>query len=158
MAYSVYLAAYAPSSPHRLQDLAKLAYSMKFVDAFIAVKPTGMAAQVGVPEVFRLAYKLDRRFLVLPRLSDIKELIKVDNVVFIVHSEEAPDICQLYLEKEKSVALVVQAGETPFTKEDLAMGSIVRVAELEGYRSPNPVAEAAIALVKLSRVLDRGFC
>ncbi|MEM4789592.1 MAG: RecB-family nuclease [Ignisphaera sp.] len=158
MSKAIYLVAYAPSSPHRLQDLAKLAFSMNFITAFIVVKPVGVAAQLGVPEVFRLAYKLDRRFLVFPRLQDLKELINVDLMLFVVHFDEAPDLCEINITESGSIALIVQSGETPFIKEDIALGKSARLSEVDGYKSPNPVADAAIALVKLRNILKKGSC
>jgi len=154
----LYLVAYAPSSPHRLMDMAKLAFSMSMVKAFVAIKPTGIAAQTGVPEVFRLAYKLDKRFLVFPRIQDVKELINIDDALFLVHQGDVQDVCSAVGQLGKRVALVVQSGETPFTKEDLSMGRPVRISELDGYSSPNPVAEAAIALFKLYSALYKGVC
>lgn len=158
MASTLYLVAYSPSSPHRLQDIAKLAFSMSFVTALITIKPVGMAAQAGVPEVFRLAYKLNKRFIVLPRLQDLKELLSIDDILFIVHTDEAPDICEVILDKGKNIGIVVQAGETPFLKEDLLIGRYVRLSELDSYRSPNAVADAAIALTKLYRLFTKGSC
>jgi len=153
------LIAYAPSSPHRLYDLAKLAFSMSIVSAFIVVKPVGIAAQTGLPEVFKLAYKLDRRFLVFPRLQDLKEMIKIDEALFIVHNvDDAPDICEIDFRDRENIGVVVQAGETPFTKEDLAMGRIVKMREMDAYRAPNAVADAAIALTKLYRLFKNVLC
>lgn len=156
--YNIYLIAYSPSSPHRLQDLAKLAFSMSFVTAFVAIKPTGIAAQTGVPEVFKLAYRLDKRFLVFPRLQDLKELMSIDRVLFIIHIDSAPDLCEENLGGDKSIGIVVQAGETPFTKEDMVLGKAVKLSEIDAYKSPNAIADAAIALVKLRKLLTKGVC
>ncbi|MEM0371428.1 MAG: RecB-family nuclease, partial [Ignisphaera sp.] len=88
---------------------------MSIVSAFIVVKPVGIAAQTGLPEVFKLAYKLDRRFLVFPRLQDLKEMIKIDEALFIVHNvDDAPDICEIDFRDRENIGVVVQAGETPF--------------------------------------------
>jgi len=155
----LYLIAYAPSSPHRLYDLAKLAFSMSIVSAFIVVRPVGVAAQTGVPEVFKLAYRLDRRFLVFPRLQDLKEMVKMNDALFIVHNvDDAPDICEINFKDRENIGVVVQAGETPFTKEDLVMGRIVKISEMDVYRAPNAVADAAIALVKLHRLFKNIPC
>lgn len=158
MGYTVYLVAYAPSSPHRLQDLAKLAFSMNLVTAFIVIKPTGIAAQTGVPEISRLAYKLDKRFLVLPKLQDLKDIINIDQIFFVTHIDEALDLCDIIFDRDKSMSIVIQAGETPLSKEDLALGRAIKLSELNSFRSPNPVADAAIALMKLSKLLAKGVC
>ncbi len=146
----VYLVAYAPTSPQRLVDLAKVAYSMDIVKGFIVVKPIGIAAQAGVPEVFRIAYKLGRSFLVLSRINELKELLNIDNIVFIVqNSKEADDISKLLYKIGGSVAIVVQTGETPFMKEDLSYGYIAKIQEFDDKLSPNAVAEATASLLKI---------
>lgn len=152
----VYLVAYAPTSPHRLVDLARTAYSINIVRGFIAVKPVGMAAQVGVPEVFRIAYRLGKNFLVLSHIGELKELLNIDNVVFIVQSsKEADDISGIVDKLENSVAVVVQAGETPFIREDLLRGYIARIQEFDDKLSPNAVAEATASLLKIYMHLQR---
>lgn len=131
---------------------------MSFVTAFIAIKPVAIAAQTGVPDVFKLAYKLDKRFLVFPRIQDLKDLVGIDDVIFIVHSSEAPDLCEIGFSESRSIAIVVQAGESPLTRDDLSIGRVARLGELDGYRSPNAVADAAIALVKLRSIISKGTC
>jgi SpoU rRNA methylase family enzyme len=158
MVKAVYLVAYAPSSPQRLQDLAKLAYSINIVSVFIAIKPVGMAAQVGVPEVFRLAYKLDKRFAVFPRLQDLKDVMNIEQLFFIIHHNDVPDLCDVGVDKSSSIAIIVQAGETSFTKEDLLMGIPVKLKEIDDHRFPNPVADAAIALMKLKNMVVNNKC
>ncbi|MEM4613851.1 MAG: RecB-family nuclease [Ignisphaera sp.] len=151
----VYLVAYAPTSPQRLVDLAKVAYSINIVKGFVVIKPIGVAAQVGVPEAFRIAYKLGKSFLVLSYINELKELLNIDNIVFIVQSlKEADDISKLMHRIENSVAVVVQAGETPFSKEDLSNGYIARVEEFDDKLSPNAVAEATASLLKIYSYLQ----
>ena len=146
----IYLVAYAPTSPQRLVDLAKLAYSINIVKGFIVIKPTGIAAQAGVPEAFRIAYKLGKNFLVLTHIGELKELLGIDRAIFIVqNSKDAEDIDSLMDKAGDSVAIVVQAGETPFAKEDLSQGYIAKIHELDNRLSPNAVAEATAALLKI---------
>ncbi|MCS7111013.1 MAG: RecB-family nuclease [Ignisphaera sp.] len=152
----VYLVAYAPTSPHRLVDLAKIAYSVGIVRGFIVVKPVGIAAQVGVPEVFRIAYKLGKNFLVLSHINELKELLSISNIVFMVQSsKEANDVSRLLDKLENSVAIVVQAGEAPFAREDLSHGYIARIQEFDDKLSPNAVAEATASLLKIYAHLQR---
>lgn len=154
----LYLIAYAPSSPQRLQDLAKLAFSMSIVSAFVVVKPVGMAAQIGVPEVFKLAYKLNKIFLVFPKLQDLKEILSIEDIVFVMNNvDNALDLCEIEL-SSNSVGIVVQAGETIFTKEELAIGKIVKITEIDSYRIPNAVADAAIVLSKLYKRFKNKSC
>lgn len=154
----IYLVAYAPTSPQRLIDLAKVAYSMDIVKGFIVIKPIGVAAQAGVPEVFRIAYKLGRNFLVLSRINELKELLNIDNIMFIVqNSKEAEDISKLLhkIKNGNSMAIVVQTGETPFMKEDLLHGYIAKIEEFDDKLSPNAVAEATASLLKIYSHIQR---
>jgi len=147
----IYLVAYAPTSPQRLIDLAKVAYSIDIVKGFIVIKPVGIAAQVGVPEAFKIAYKLGKSFLVLTNINDLKELLNIDNIVFIVQSsKDAIDIDDVIHRIEGDIAIVVQAGETPFTKEELSQGYIAKINEFNNKLSPNAVAEATASLLKIS--------
>lgn len=146
----VYLVAYSPSSPQRLIDIARLAYSSSVISGLVVVKPVGMAAQVGLPEAFKLAYKLGRSLVVLPRLKDVVEVLQVGEAAFIVqNAKEAPTFDEVLEGLRGTVAVVVQAGETPFTKEDLGMGVVTKLRELDQLTGSNPVAEAAIALAKI---------
>ncbi|MEL9940313.1 MAG: RecB-family nuclease [Ignisphaera sp.] len=150
----LYLVAYAPSSPYRLIDLAKVAYSFNFVTGFVVVRPTGLAAQSGLPEVFKLAYKYGKSLFVLSQLRELKDLLSIDKLIFIIqNNKEAPDIEQVIDMASDSVAIIIQAGESPFSKEDISMGYVSRINEMNESFSPNAVAEATAAILKIMRLL-----
>jgi SpoU rRNA methylase family enzyme len=133
----IHVVAFAPSSPHRLVDLARAAYSFNFVDGFIVVKPVSLAAQIGVPEVFKIAYKYGRSFYILANLRELKDFSEVvKNTVM------------------NSIAIIVQAGETTINKDDLSLGIVARICEMSDLFSPNPVAEVTAALMKLLKILS----
>ncbi|MEM0027259.1 MAG: RecB-family nuclease [Ignisphaera sp.] len=150
----LYLVAYAPSSPYRLVDLAKVAYSFNFVTGFVVVRPTGLAAQSGLPEVFKLAYKYGKSLFILSQLRELRDILSLDKLIFIIQSHrEAPDIEQIIATESEAVAIIVQAGETPFSKEDISMGHVSRISEMNESFSPNAIAEATAALLKIVRML-----
>ena len=157
MKVKVYLGAYAPSSPHRVIDLAKTAYSFNFIEGFIVIKPAGLAAQTGVPEAFKLAYRQSKPFFVLPSLKDLKEVLGIELLVFILQSrKEGPDLTDVLKNATaNSIAIIVQAGETPIPKEEMALGAPAKINEMNPNFSPNPVAEATAALLKLVSFLDQ---
>ncbi|MDK6027771.1 RecB-family nuclease [Ignisphaera sp. 4213-co] len=150
----IYLVAHAPSSPYRLIDLAKLAYSFNFINGFVVVKPVGLAAQNGLPEVFKLAYKHGKSLFVLSQLRELKDLLSIEMLVFIIQGhKDAPDIENVINRNVSSLAIIVQAGETPFNKEDISLGYVSKISEMSEIFSPNAVAEAAAALLKISKIL-----
>ena len=150
---NLYLVGYAPSSPYRLIDLAKVAYSFNFVKGFIVIKPVGLAAQSGLPEVFKIAYKHNKPLFILSNLSELKDVLSIEKLIFLIQScKEAPDIEDLVKTlNAKSLAIIVQAGETPLTKEDITLGNVAKISELSEIFSPSAVAEATAALLKLSK-------
>ncbi len=146
----IYLVAYAPTSPQRLVDLAKLAFSLSFVEALVVVKASGMAAQVGIPEVSKLAYKLDKKLIILPQLQDIKDVLQIDKVLIVVRDEEAQSIEHIEMPSNGRIAVVVQAGEVSIPRQELAIGEPVKIPFL-GRAPPIPVADAVMSLFILSQ-------
>jgi len=137
------------SSPQRLKDIAKIVFgSGDLVKALVVTKPTGLAAQAGLPEVMVQAYRLSRTVLVFPSLMDAMELLRPDTLYLIARSPQ-----ENYLElqgfineiKNKNRILVMVHGEDAnFSKEDLARG---RPIFIEGFSLPiGPVAEVAILM------------
>ncbi len=145
----VFLVLYAPTSPQRLVDVARLAFSIPVVDAFVVVKPSGMAAQVGIPEVSKLAYKMGKSFVILPQLQDVVETLPVKKVLFIVHDENAEDLTSIEIPCE-DLAIVVQGSELSFSKNDLALGIPVKLSFLE-RAPPIPASDAVLALYEVSK-------
>jgi SpoU rRNA methylase family enzyme len=152
----IHVVAFAPSSPHRLVDLARAAYSFNFVDGFIVVKPVSLAAQIGVPEVFKIAYKYGRSFYILANLRELKEILNIDTIVFILQNrKEVQDFSEVVKNTVmNSIAIIVQAGETTINKDDLSLGIVARICEMSDLFSPNPVAEVTAVLMKLLKILS----
>ncbi len=149
MKYDIYLVVYAPSSPQRLIDIAKLAFHSNIVTGLVIVKPIGMAAQSGIPEISKMAYKLDKKLIILPSMKDLRETLTISDIIFIVDSShDVPDIEELQLDFNKTMAIVIQGGEAMFSKEDLTLGQCAKISEfLPGFSSA--VAEATAAILKI---------
>ena len=146
----IVLAVYAPTSPQRLLDVARLAFSSNVIDIFAVIKPSAMAAQVGVPEVGKLAYKMGRRLAILPQIQDLSEVMGVNTIAFLVHDESAYSLEEVLKESSESIAIVIQGGDTPFTKGDLALGKPVKHSMPE--IPPIPAADAALVIEAIMRV------
>jgi len=141
------------SSPQRLIDTAKVTYSanMSFVKGFIAVKVTGMAAQTGVPEVSRLAYKLNKTFIVLPTIKDAMEILKPTKTVMLVDSEVSEDLSNLEISGNDRILLIVSGVENGFTKAELGLGTPVTIKE---FTQLPPAPATAIALYILKNKIE----
>ncbi len=54
------------------------------VDAFIVVKSTGLASQIGVPEAYRVALRYGKPLVVLPSVKEVLELFRFDEVYAVL--------------------------------------------------------------------------
>lgn len=107
----LYMALYSPSSVQKLLDFLKTAYAVKSLIP-VVIKPFGAAAQVGIPEAHRIAYKLGRPLIVLPELSDLKGILKCDSLYYL--SEEGREVdfpTLLSWINNRRVALTLSSGE-----------------------------------------------
>lgn len=141
----VFLVAHAPTSVQRLEDLAKLAFGFgEPVKGLIVTKPSGAAAQIGVPEVSKMAYKLDKEFLVFPDLGDAIDLLKPQKV-YTVSKDYGKRVREL--EGGELVLLVVGATEPGLSKLEASKGEAVYPETVEG--EIGPIGAAALLLAGL---------
>ncbi len=135
------------SSPQRLMDTAKVVFSVKGgikPAGFVVCRASGMAAQTGVPEVARLAYKLGESFLILPSLNDAIEVINPTKVLLLVNEggRELKEVIK-ELSKDDVVALVVSGSDNGFSKGELGLGQLVSISY---FRTLPPAPAVATAL------------
>ncbi len=143
----LHIAVYAPSSPQRLVDMARLAFAFDFVKSFIVVKPTGMAAQVGLADVSKMAYKLGKNLVILQSLSELIEVLKADKIFVLVHDPEARSVEEVQMEGD--IIVVIQGGEAPIPKQEAALGEPIRIPL--DYGTSIPVADEAVLLYVLAK-------
>lgn len=125
------------TSTQRLVDTARLAFQNDVM--FVVTKAGGTAAQAGVPEASKLAYKLGKPFLVLPDLKDAVDLLSPDKVFLVTNSSQK----KLLEEDLKGKAMVVVSGaENGFSKFDLSLGESVRLSDVDVDQ--NPVVQASL--------------
>ena len=139
------------SSIQRLVDTARLVYSLG-LDTFVVTKAYGAAAQHGLPEVGRIAFKMDRGFTILPDLQDAVELFKPDKVLILSLEHARARLDPQKPPEPRGVTMVVfNGGEPDFTAREAALGEPVY---FEGVDSRlGPAAEAALILYPLIRRL-----
>ena len=143
------------SSAQRLIDMARLVYGLG-LKQFIATKLYGAAASSGVPDVMRLALRLNRGFYVLPHVRDAVEAFNPGKVIIVSHDYgELLPISEIVarLSNEEKVLLVFGGSEAAPGKDIAGLGEAVYPAGLEARIGP--VAEAAIILYPLIASLPK---
>jgi len=142
------------SSVQRLVDMARLAYSLG-LDLLVATKVYGAAAQHGIPEAMRLAFKQGRGLLVLPDLEDAIELLSPTEVILVSleHANEEFDPLNPPVKNGK-ILVVFNGGEPDFTPQEIRLGKPLYIREVESRLGP--IAEASVVLYGFLRGLRGG--
>jgi SpoU rRNA methylase family enzyme len=129
------------SSTNRLMETIKvvLAYS-KYIDTFIVSKPSGSAAQYGVPEAGKKLYKAGIKFIVLPDISDYN-IIKTETILQVSQN------CKEELEKKiktDSPLILLSGNENGFMKNELLNNArCIKIPSAERELPP----EASLAVI-----------
>jgi len=137
------------SSAQRLIDMARLVYGIG-LRQFIATKLYGAAASSGVPDVMRLALRMNKGFYVLPHIRDAVEVFSPDEVIVVSHEYGEPVNIKDIVErasKARKLLLVFGGSEAAPGKDVAGLGTALYPIGLENR--VGPVAEAAIILYAL---------
>ncbi len=138
----MYLVAHAPSSVQRLEDFAKMAFNLPFVEALVITKPSGVAAQVGLPEVSKMAYKLDRKLIILPDIDDAIELLKPQRVYTVSYDfGEKVDRIDIV----DGTMIIVGLSDPGLTKVEAAKGEAVYPSIAKGDIGPIAAVSALLS-------------
>lgn len=140
------------NSPQRVIELARAAYGLGF-HAFVVTKPTGAAAQVGVPEAQKVALREGRSLLVLPDLEDAAEILKADALVLVLQRRFSDTPLSRRLRELSSgsvrrVLLVFGGSEPGLSAREAALGEQVYVDGVEHDVGPTALAVIAMYLVR----------
>ncbi|MEM0001062.1 MAG: RecB-family nuclease [Desulfurococcaceae archaeon] len=107
----LYIVLYSPSSVQKLLDFLKTVYAVNRPVPVI-VKPFGAAAQIGIPEAHKVAYRLGKPLIVLPELADLSYVLRCDAFYYLTEDGKEVDFSQLVGEAlNKRVALVMGSGD-----------------------------------------------
>ncbi len=148
------IALYAPSSPQRLVDCARVVYSSGVADTLVVVKPVGMAAQVGLAEVSKLAYRSGKKLVILSQLDEVREVLDIDETLYLVHDDSAHEIAPVIMElgMDKRICIVIQGGETSIPKHEMSKG--IPVKHSIPAMDPVPVADVALVVAELMKLFQ----
>jgi len=125
----------------KLVDAAKVAFNFN-VDLFIISKATSSAAQSGVPEIEKIAFKEGKRVLYVPDIPDVLELLNPNIHIMVVPkklSEKPIDFEELKkaLDRGERILISVSAGPTTFSLKELEYGD---ARYIPGVNEPLPPA------------------
>jgi len=145
----VYAAITGASSPQRVVDTVKsvIAAGWDEIKGFVVAKATGLAAQAGVPEATRLAYRAGIPLIFMPTLKDAVEVLAPDHVLLITQWENAEPLRRESFSEDSTVLIVVSGLDEDFPRQDLGLGKPYRIPGFRGRLGP--AAEMALAIYLL---------
>ena len=142
---------YNVSSVHKVVEFVKTAYAFDNIIPVI-IKPIGAAAQIGIPEVNKLSYKLNKPLIILPELKDVIDVLGVKDNYMITSRGNEISIDEIF-DVNGDVAITINGGDTDFTKQELEYGKAAIFKEIPlGLPS---TALLAIILYKLKTIKER---
>ena len=155
MSLEVFPVLHNANSPQRVVEIARAAYGLGY-PLFVITKPTGAAAQVGVPEAHKVALKEGKPLVVLPDLAEAIELLKADAVILVTARKLASKpltraLGEAISRGAKRVLLVFGGAEPGLSARELSLGEQAYIDDVE--QEVGPVALAVISLYVVRRLL-----
>lgn len=113
----MYIVLYSPTGIHKVVEFLKTMY---LVEGFtpVIVKPIGAAAQIGVPEAHKIAFKAGKPLIVLPELSDVSRILGASPVYYLSDEGEEKGFEEVFA-SSGNVAVVLNAGDVEPSKKEL---------------------------------------
>ncbi len=129
----LYIIVHNVSSVQRLTDIARfiLTYTKKQeVPLLVLSRVSGSAAQTGLAEVSKLAYKLGRPILITEGLDDALQIIQPEKSFIVLSQGEQVNNILKELNENNKVALILPGSEAAFSKYEAALATPIKVDEL----------------------------
>lgn len=136
------------ASVQRLNDIAKIAFGLADY-VFVVTKPSAAAAQIGIPELYKTAYKKEKPIVVLPDIKDAIELFNPSTIITISYQYGEP-FNPLQMEIGYPLMIVSSGTDLGLSKREAFLGKPVRPPV---GRDLGPVASTAIILYMLEKEL-----
>lgn len=141
----IYLVLYSPSSVQRIIDFIKTVYAFE-KSIPVIIKPIGAAAQIGIPEAYKYAYRIGKPLIILSELTDLIEIIKVNELYYV--SSRGRKISIQELVDKNNIAIIILGGENEPSKKELEKTHIVFFENIPTELPPSPLA--ALILYNMS--------
>ena len=147
---NVFIVLHNTHAVSKVIDTAQVVYGLGF-NNFIVSKAEGSAAQTGVPEANKLAMKMNRRFMVLPGLKDVIELLGVEKPLLItspVLTTERIDLNSLKssANSKDRLVIIVSGSNSSFSRKEMDLGQCV---SLNAKIDIGPSGTIAVILYRL---------
>jgi SpoU rRNA methylase family enzyme len=113
----MYIVLYSPTGIHKVVEFLKTIYLVEGLTPVI-VKPIGAAAQIGVPEAHKLAYKAGKPLIVLPELADVSRILGASPVYYLSDEGEEKGFEEVFA-SSGNVAVVLNAGDAEPSRKEL---------------------------------------
>ncbi len=119
------------TSVHRVIEIVRLCIAFSCPNMVI-IRPTGAAAQQGIPEAFKIAIKENLNISILSELKDLKEVLNISKIYFLTTSEgeelekHIKDMVRELKNGEK-IALVVHGQDLPFLPREIQLGIPIKI-------------------------------
>ena len=139
----IYIILHNVSSIQRVHDVARIVFSTENKFILVITKPTGAAAQIAIPEIFREAYKHNKPIIILPDLKDAIDLLKPDQIYTLSH-EYGERINPENLELKPKTAFITAGTEPGLSKNEALTGKPIYI---KGFNTwIGPAGETAIII------------
>lgn len=141
----------------KLVDAAKVAFDLN-ADLLVISKATSAAAQSGVPEVEKMAFKNNKKILYVPDLPDIIELLSPDVNFMVVPKRLSQNPINYnkisgMLKENKKVLISVSGGTVSFSLKELEYGKPVYIEGIDDILPPSAIL--AIILYELKSLMEK---
>jgi len=134
-----------------VKQFAKICYGLGFKTVVVS-KPSGAAAQAGVPETQKLALKKGRALVVLSELEDVVEVIRPSLLIFVTpkkYAKESFDAERVISEAQKGIVAIVFGGsELGISAKELGLGVPMHIGVEDDL---GPLGFAAIVLHAIAK-------
>jgi len=134
-----------------VKQFAKICYGLGFKTVVVS-KPSGAAAQAGVPEAQKLALKKGKALVVLSELEDVVEVIRPSLLIFVTpkkYAKESFDAERVISEAQKGVVAIVFGGSEPgVSAKELELGVPMHIGVEDDL---GPLGFAAIVLHAITK-------
>jgi SpoU rRNA methylase family enzyme len=141
----IYAGIYSPTSVQRVVDFVRIVYAFPSLTP-VVIKPVGAAAQIGVPEAFKISIKLNKPLIVIPELNDAMELLKLAGAYY--YSDEGEELELSHVLKTPGNHLIVlPSGESEPSKKELVGVRLFKLKDIPPQLPP--LAILSILMYKL---------
>nr|WP_236748920.1 RecB-family nuclease [Acidianus manzaensis] len=128
------------TSSQRLIDFAKVIFNFD-IKYFVITKVSGTAAQVGIPEVSRLAFKNNKSIIILPDLKDAIDLLKPTQTLLIGYNQGQEFKSDFIDKNVNGTYYIVFSGiESGFSKLEQSLGTTFKIPYLNSDIGANALA------------------